>query len=668
MKKKLLSIVLTLALVATIFTPATSVGAAISEDGSSYTVEKGDSLYRIGKEVKMDWEKIAELNDIKEPWLIYPDEVLKLKEQVTQSEKAEDKKNAATEGTTKADETAKAEEQKPAGAKDTEETAVVHGEVAFDEIVYKRPDMNNVSAEIQKVQSLLDEKADADTVLTAYEALDDSLYDIATMINYAMIQSYLDATNTYYATEQVYLQQGYSIISNQLMALTENILNSYMAKEAKEDWGEKELEAIERANRMLDERTIELSAKEMELTNKYVAASSTVTVDVKGKKLTINEILTATDLSSEELMTAYYAYLDELNAVTGEIYLDLVEIRNQIADILEFDTYTDYCYFKYNRDYTKEQAADLHDYVKTYIVPIFNDLALSLTPQDVAYINSTAGDIKAFDPVYREFFKEISPDLTEAYEYMLKYNLYNFDISPLKSNLSYTTMLHGYHQPYLNIYATGAYTDINYFVHEFGHYNAFFKHDVELATVLDILEIHSQGLEMLFVPYFSAYGDAADSIVKYNFLIFLQTLLQGCLEDEFQQYIYSNDVTTVKELNELYYQLQLEYGLTTESETKESTGWVLITHTFVSPLYYISYATSLVPALEIFEMSTSDRAKAIEVYNALVDEGTEKTFLDTLKDAGLGSPFKASTIVKISEAIGDYFDLFKAQEELDPAA
>lgn len=44
-----------------------------------YTVVKGDSLYKIGKKFGVPWQSIAELNGIKSPYTIYPNQKLRIK-------------------------------------------------------------------------------------------------------------------------------------------------------------------------------------------------------------------------------------------------------------------------------------------------------------------------------------------------------------------------------------------------------------------------------------------------------------------------------------------------------------------------------------------------------------------------------------------------------------
>ena len=70
-------------------------------------------------------------------------------------------------------------------------------------------------------------------------------------------------------------------------------------------------------------------------------------------------------------------------------------------------------------------------------------------------------------------------------------------------------------------------------------------------------------------------------------------------------------------------------------------------------MYYISYATSIVPALQIMEISIDDREEAIRVYNAVVRGDYEASFSEALEAVGLASPFEEQTIVDVVNAVVD---------------
>ena len=67
------------------------------------------------------------------------------------------------------------------------------------------------------------------------------------------------------------------------------------------------------------------------------------------------------------------------NAEYGEIYVELIKVRNEIAEKSGFDSYADYAYKKlYARKYDLLQIEEMRTYVKKEFVPIYNSLSLSL--------------------------------------------------------------------------------------------------------------------------------------------------------------------------------------------------------------------------------------------------------------------------------------------------
>jgi oligoendopeptidase F len=301
------------------------------------------------------------------------------------------------------------------------------------------------------------------------------------------------------------------------------------------------------------------------------------------------------------------------------------------------------------------------------MVPLYQDLLSSFTQEEKDLVNAASGSITELEPSMIEYFKTISDEMIQAYNYMKKYGLYNVSGTPVQQNLSYTTYLYNLDEPYLNIYTQGYITDISAYIHEFGHFYGFYANGGELSSNVDILEIHSQGNEMLFAPYYQAYGKAYGPIVKNQILIILGTVIQSCIFDEFEQHVYSNDVTTVEELNKVFFQLECDYGLADAATgMTQDTWWVYVPHVYQIPLYQISYAMSAIPALEIFTDSLTDREAAIDTYNEVVNLGTEFSFQELLKETGLSSPFKKATFYNLTKALSEYFE--STDEEVKPAA
>jgi len=130
----------------------------------------------------------------------------------------------------------------------------------------------------------------------------------------------------------------------------------------------------------------------------------------------------------------------------------------------------------------------------------------------------------------------------------------------------------------------------------------------------------------------------------------MYALISGCMEDEFQQTIYKNPDMTLDEINALYKDLAVEYGLD-EVYGFDGTEWVLISHTFQTPMYYISYAVSMVPALELFEESQDDPQSARADYFAILNRDAYAQMQAVLSDNGLAPVFSEATIKRIASML-----------------
>ena len=80
----------------------------------------------------------------------------------------------------------------------------------------------------------------------------------------------------------------------------------------------------------------------------------------------------------------------------------------------------------------------------------------------------------------------------------------------------------------------------------------------------------------------------------------------------------------------------------------------MIHHNFVMPLYYISYAVSALPSLELYFDSQNDRDTAVSAYLSVIDESGYRAYLKVLEDANLNSPFEEVACQELSEEIKQY--------------
>ena len=306
----------------------------------------------------------------------------------------------------------------------------------------------------------------------------------------------------------------------------------------------------------------------------------------------------------------------------AEIFLELVAVRKEIAEAYGYQRASDYYYDKvYSRDYTPEEAAQLHQNAKQYIVPVYERIsALSLE-------TDAAVDTQTVIPTMRQYIPKISPEMAEILDYMVENEMY-FLAEPTRNCMggAYTTRFAGLAQPFVyNGYGSSTYKALTDTVHEFGHYCDAYLNGIYGAKtpgwIFDLAEVCSTGLEMLFYPYYDEIfaGGAADektALIAKS----LEVIVQGCLFDEAQQKIYDYEgELSIGVVNEIFRQTAEEYRLPVKGG---KYFWTTNLHNFRYPFYYISYAVAYATSLEIWLIGqTQGQQQAVDTYLELLSVG-----------------------------------------------
>ena len=535
------------------------------------------------------------------------------------------------------------------------------GLTAFEELEYVHPDTAAVAAKIEAVRTMITDGTSSEDILAAYEALEDDFRSISSMYSLASIYSAIDVNDEYYSSEVEILTTEYDELAVLCTMLEVEIYESEHCDVVFYDWTEEDFAYLRIAEKLYDEEYVQLDTRLTELVNAYWDAQTNTTFEYEGQALTLSELdmLEVDDDTYYELLNEYYRCLNEK---VGELYLELIAIEKQIAAKAGYDNFAEFSYeFQYERDYSPEDAQLFSQYVKTYVPAQMRTLYTGFTYEEYQGFNMALNARNQLDRRQSEieaFMAEVSPEMEEAYNYLVEYQLSVITDSETSQNGAYTTYLGTWDVPFIYLHENGGYSDVLTFVHEFGHFYGNYVGGYDNATYnsLDVDEIRSQAAEQLFLPYLeSCYGtDAYHGIMKYQMFMSLATMIDGCIYDEFQQYVFSHDVQTVEELNEVFADISRSYGMGDDFYVIDlEYVWVDVLHNFECPMYYISYATSIVPALEIMQLAQSDRSEALRVYNSIVRSDPFMGFKDVLAENGLKSPFEEQAIVDVVNAVVD---------------
>lgn len=493
----------------------------------------------------------------------------------------------------------------PESIEDTLLPGVYHAAVPYEEMQWYRYDMAEFDARIGELLSA----AAGEEAVEAYDWLYAQLAEIATLDQLAWIAYYADTGDErlYEAcqwTDEVYAAAYDSLCAALAQALSGpcgEVLASHIGPGA---------EVLAEYSTM-SEREEELWARETELCLDY------------------NQLMSREDLSEPEL-----------NAKTGAIFLELVAIRGEIAELGGYDNFVDYAYENYYaRDYTPEDAAVLCGRIKPLAQKYFENCCYSsvfydsLGPEEIF----TAQELLDLLETYTA---RLSPQMTEALEYMRTYGLYMLEDSHTITDMGFTTTLPSYGAPFLYNSLYGNIYDVGTIIHEFGHYyDAYCTPQPNLLTdagSYDIFEIHSTGLEALFYDWYDEIFPTKSDAARIHCLDGLMyNVISGCIFDEFQQYVYTHPDMTVDEVNQAYARICESYGYPMWSQSSYYY-WMYVTHNFESPLYYISYAASSLASLQLWGIAREEPERAARLYLELVSRGAyDIGYCELLQEIGL---------------------------------
>ena len=501
----------------------------------------------------------------------------------------------------------------------------------FSDITYEHYDLSNLETLLNQVT----EMASSGGTRDEFTQLDNQIYwelaYIYTLNSIIDLQYSDDPTNEYVSQEYLYTDNLCTQASSEYwtamstMALSDN---SDLMEASYADW---QIDSFRNTSNTSDEEDA-LFGQESELEQQYYSLMAADSVD-------------------------YDSVLDD--------YVELVKVRQQIAAAEGYDSYADYAYGQFARNYTPVDAQTIWDAAKNYFVPLMQEYGYNASVQvsglyDAADIDCSEQTI--LDSMAKAI-PQISDEAYEAFSFMRTHGLYDIGSSAAKMDTGFTTTLYYYNEPFIFNAAKNNFTDYTDMFHEFGHYlNAYYTVSDPIFGVSDndLAELQSQGMEVLFIKY---YGDIfgeqyANDVSVYTLMNLIYSVIDGAMYDEFQQKVFAEQDLTADEVQEIFKQVYAEYGYQTYDGYE--TSWMDVEHNFSYPFYYISYSVSAISALELFSIakdSSYDEAKDKYLRAAALD-GEVYCFSDAVEEAGLSDVFDTATSQRVTDSVG----AFLAQE------
>lgn len=499
--------------------------------------------------------------------------------------------------------------------------------IPYADMVYERPDIDNLEEQITQLTNQLNAATSFEAAKQVDESMDELLGHFNTQNTLAMLGSYHDTMSTFYDDEYRFMEDASAEIEPLVDIYQASYVSSQFSAQFKEEIGEYAFQSIENKKRLNNTDVKTLKQQRNQLTVDYNQLLSNSTVTIKNKEYTLDDIYSSSDPEK------YVQFFDQQSDAFFNIFKQLIDVNKQIAQKLDFDSVADMYYLSYSRDYTPAEALTYCNNTKEIITPVADLFGAKSITENIS-------QKKLFDTMPLILHK-VSPDLTNAWNAMEQYGLYDISAADNKrSSVSFTTYLPEYDAPFFYTYWQDNFSSVTTSMHEFGHFYDYWLHyDVSTVSNLDIAETYSQSLELLLQPSFSSFTTQVSNAVLSRLASFVSTLQYQSLLEEFTQRAYEMEDLTANNLGQLFAELKEEYGITAiKNEQGLDLTWYEITHLFDSPFYTISYWTSACTSLQIWSQSQDNWDTAKQTYLDMLNANQNQAYTELVKSVGLLPP------------------------------
>ena len=536
--------------------------------------------------------------------------------------------------------------------------------VMFSDMHYARPDTAKLAEDIAAVEQALDDGEKLKTVEDLLDVCMDDFDDFSTMYSLANIYNSKDLRDEYYAAEYEWIStesaEVYRLFDEMYYACAGSSLGAELEKDY--FWDGFCEEYADPNDSYYNDETVALMQRESELISRYREIVADPTVPYKGEEVSFNELIE--ELGNADDIMSYYQYLAVLmsyyqkyNEPLAEVYIELMRVRTEMAEKMGFSSCEEMEYvFCFDRDYEPSDAAIFVNDVKTYLVPIYlwaNENGLT-----GALNYSSLSSEKLYEDM-QTIAEDIGGDCSDAFSFMSRYGLYDIEPSVYKADTSFQTYLSNYDAPFIFVKPRGTTDDLLTFVHEFGHYtDAYVNFDAN--ETIDIAEVFSQALEFLSLSHMKGMLSSGEieKLRQGKMIDALDTFIQQAAFSDFESKAHAvgPDELTAEKLNELALQSAKDFGFCPEGyEDYYRYYWMDIVHFFEYPFYVISYPVSLDVAMQIYELETQREGLGMDKYFEILPRDYD-TFMETVTNGGLRSPFDEGAMASVAALIGEALD------------
>lgn len=482
---------------------------------------------------------------------------------------------------------------------------------AYEDMEYTRPDMDALHSALDTSCELAQTADSVDTLMDAVYAFYDEYDSFYTNYTLADIHYCADLSSAFWEREYTFCTEQEPAVEAALEELFCELAVCDLkdALEADEFWGEGFFDDYT-AEPTIDQTLLALMEQEAELEGSYYALS-------------------------DRYAEADYTLDDALYQDIADLFIRLIQVRQEMADYLGYPDYPTLAYDMYYwRDYTPGQATEyltklgnaLHDpYVALADSSVWEDTYTYCSEQETfRYVRSST--------------KAMGGIVADAFAYLDKYGLHDILYRENKLDSSFETYIWNYYAPFVFMNPYLNQTDKLVFSHEFGHFAADYSCDGTLAGT-DIAEIHSQAMEYLTL----CYGKDTEALTRYKLADSLCTYMEQSAYALFEHQVYQlrGDALTEENITALFRDVGQQFGF--DAWDWDPREYTIILHFFTDPMYIISYVVSNDLAMQLYQLELEDPGAGLALYEQILP--SQESYIVTFaQDCGLESPFSQARL------------------------
>ena len=516
--------------------------------------------------------------------------------------------------------------------------------VPFGEMVYTRPDVEQLCADFDNLIARAADSSDAEALLEEFYALYTDYISFYSMDTLANIRYSLDTTDEYYRAEYDFCEEKTPNVEEKLEALNKAFAAS-PAREALEEeyFGAGYFARYDDYEVYTNPEYLRLSKEEAALLSEFRELTADPVVSYNNETKPLDEWLETEDYFA--YIGALQAYYKQYNAAVGEVYVRLVKVRQALAKALDYDSYADYSYeVTYTRDYSPAQGSEFLAGIREHLVPVLleaeEDYSLS-SPNLGSASEQSVMDLVA------SAAQNLGGSVWDAYRFMRAYELCDISQSPKKVEGSFQTYIFDYESPYVLVNAVGSGEDYSTFAHEFGHFTDAY-HNYGANEDLETAETFSQAMEFLALQYNDVLPEKQrNNLLRYKLYDLLQTFVYQAAYADFEDRVFAlePDSLSVERINGIFLQCCKDYGIYEPGfDFYYTESWIDVLHFFEVPYYIISYCVSAETALQVYELEQAEHGAGAAAFFRLLDRDYSAGVQQVMEDAELENPFREEVI------------------------